>query len=149
MLADSLRARVERVAELNRTLADQPNSKKAGDWIAEIAEKSLNRREERHLAVVGAVRRLRREIARIEAMPIEKGDLKELGTRMDRLRSRVEKDGDTSAGRHAAKLTQLAHRIEGGGDYARHKARVPKLRRKLEDLLRSGDVIYKEDLFDG
>lgn len=69
MLADQLIARAQRCAELNHMLAEKADHKDAPDWIAEISQKALNRREERHVAVVRSIRRLRHKIAMFEGLP--------------------------------------------------------------------------------
>ena len=69
MLADQLIARAQRCTELNHMLHKNPDAKDAPDWISEISQKALNRREERHVAVVRSVRRLRHKIAMFEALP--------------------------------------------------------------------------------
>ena len=63
MLADQLIARAQRCAELNHMLAENADHEDAPDWIAEIALKALNRREDRHVAIVRSVQRIRNKIA--------------------------------------------------------------------------------------
>ena len=71
MLSDQLIARAKRCAELNAMLAETPDHADAQDWIAEIAQKSLNRREDRHVAIVRAVNRIRKKIALFESLPAD------------------------------------------------------------------------------
>ena len=85
MLADQLIARAQRCAELNAMLAEKPDHKGAPDWIAEIAQKSLNRREDRHVAIVRSIQRLRNKMALFEGLP--KDSLKRL--QLDRLKQRL------------------------------------------------------------
>ena len=69
MLTDQLIARAQRCAELNAMLAENADHEDAPDWIAEIALKALNRREDRHVAIVRTVWRMRSKIARFEVLP--------------------------------------------------------------------------------
>ena len=68
MLADRLIARAQRCAELNHMLAENAGHEDAPDWISEISAKALNRREERHVAIVRQVNHLHIRIATAQAM---------------------------------------------------------------------------------
>ena len=85
MLSDQLIARAMRCAELNAMLAENPDHKDAPDWIAEIARKSLNRREDRHVAIVRSVNCIRKKIALFEGLPADSPKRIQL----DRLKARL------------------------------------------------------------
>ena len=85
MLADQLIARAQRCAELNHMLAENADHEDAPDWIAEIALKALNRREDRHVAIVRSVQRIRNKIALFDDLP--EGNLKRL--QLARLNERI------------------------------------------------------------
>ncbi len=147
MFYEGLAIRAERCSELNRMLEANPEDKKAGDWIAEISKKALNRREDRHLAIVRMVHGLRRQIVKIEALSDDLAPLKE---HRDRLQSRVDamKPDATGHGRFVGKLALLDERIEENVP-ARKKAMLPGLRRRLAELSNSSELLTKEDVLDG
>lgn len=69
MLIDGLIARAERCMELQALMDADPSAADYGEWVTELAQKSLNRREERHVAVVRTVRRVQKKIAMFEQLP--------------------------------------------------------------------------------
>lgn len=71
MLIDGLIARAARCVELQALMDADPKAKDYGDWMAELAQKALNRREERHVAVVRTVRRIKKKISMFEQLPPE------------------------------------------------------------------------------
>ena len=147
MLYEGLAKRAERCSALNAMLADDPEHKDAGDWIAEIAEKGLTRKEDRHLAVVRQVHKLRRNIARTEGL---KDNIPALKDRLKRLQARVDgmRSDDKGYDRFSKKLVALAGRIEDDA-ISRKKGRIPGLKRRLENLMSSTDLLTKEDVLDG
>lgn len=147
MLVDNLVARARRCAELQHMLDEDPTHKDAPKWIAEIAQKALNRKEDRHVAVVRAVKRIRERIGAIEA---HASDDKRAKEHLKALQKRVAEMGPDDKGRErfGKKIQDLKNRLENP-PAALHEQKIPALKRRIEELCASDDLLTKEDVFDG
>lgn len=147
MLADDLISRREKTDALRVRLADNPSDKAAGGWISEIAKLAWNRREERHVAIVQTVRKLRRKIALLEN---QEDPTARLTKQRAVLQKRVDgmKLGDPGWERYNRKLAIYDGRL-AADEAAATAMRLKAMFRRLNDLVISPELLTKEDVING
>ena len=144
MLADQLIARAQRCAELNRMLADNAGHEDAPDWISEISTKALNRKEERHVAIVRQVNHLHGRITAAQAITT-----KDDTDRIAALEARKEVEPERAA-RFDFKIKILRGRVaEREVRIATEMGKISILQHRIEQFMNSPELITKEDLIDG
>lgn len=143
-LADQLRARARRCAELQARLDADPSHADAKDWIVDIGRNALTRQEERHVALVATIRRIRGRIARIESAKAHKVDLT---GRIEALTERLRgmKATDPGYKRFAAKLARLTDRKAAPVE-DEHK--LAALRQRIEMLMASPELLDRADVME-
>ncbi len=136
---EALVARGERCAALERLLGEDPKNK---DLRAEFKKTRLSEAEKRHVSMVRNIRRVRKRIEIAHARAVKDENLQD---RIDALEARLDDMDEDDKGyeRFEAKLEKLKERL---ADVGRHGNVIPVLERRLAELCDSDALLTKEDI---